>query len=207
MKEDKRKPVRAMDRAGMDKKKEELLQEMTHLVPRATCKANEPILNEDQKLDLVSKLALYWKIPKIISYFRSIHNLELSEMVIYQYKKRKEWALVIDRMRTEYVAGIMEVPIANKRWRMEQYEDIYHLLREAGKDAKAAEILNLARQEMEEKKGNIQNLYMTQINVTDEELMQEKLKSLNELESIRKRKQLALGGKSSAEISIEQSAS
>ena len=152
-----------------------------------------PFLSEDQKLDLISKIAMYWKSTKIITHFIETYRIQLNDYQIASYKKSKEWALVIDRMRQEYIAGIMEVPIANKRWRLEEYEGLYHALKELDEHSKAAAILDLVRGEMEEKKGSINNLYLTQVNVSDEELADLRLKSINELESIRKRKLITKG--------------
>lgn len=198
-----REPVKTADKEVIMTKLAETKAEFVGKIPDHSEKLS-PHLNEDQKLDLISKLAMYWKAPRIVTYFKEVYGLHITDWAITRYKQGKEWQLVMDRMRSQYIAGILEVPIANKRWRIEEYAELYDALKELGEHSQAAKILSMVQDEMEEKKGSVQNIFMTQVNVTDEELLEEKSKTIQQLEIVRKKKQL---GQPKGDLNVESTSS
>ena len=147
-------------------------------------------ISDDVKLDILGKLALFWNPRSISDHVLKTYKVAYSERSIRELKDNKSNQLVIDRIRNKYMSSIMEVPLTFKRMRLEQYTELYDSLKALGEYSQAAKILDYIRDEVEGKTAGVQNVYLTQVNISDEELMQEKLKSLEQLELLRKRRNI-----------------
>jgi hypothetical protein len=126
--------------------------------------------------------------------------MEISAPMVNNYKISEKWKPLIEKYREEYNKGVMDVPIANKRKRLDELQDIYDKQKERGKLKDAQSVLSDARSEMEEKRGDV-SFHLTQINHTefhdmsDEDLLNEKAKALEQLSKIKKLKEDMSNGK------------
>jgi len=137
------------------------------------------VLNREQQLSICKKLA-EWHTPLSIQKDLEAQGIKFAVTTIYHYQRNPKWVPVIDRFRTQYVAGVMQVPIANKRIRLEKLEKLMGELDESKlniveKIKKTVLLLSEARQEMDQAKTHIQNLFVTQVNqMGDQELLEKR---------------------------------
>ena len=106
---------------------------------------------------------------------------------------------IIEKFREEYLAKCNEIPLFNKKKRLEELQELYEFYKDKGDKKMALQVIREFREEAERRVDNI-NFNFTSINHTefndmsDEDLKREKLKTLEQLESV-KRLKLLLPGK------------
>lgn len=150
-----------------------------------------PKLSEELKLEVCRRIASFMTINDIHTWLCTEHHIDLEVQSIYAYRAATKWKPVIERMRAEYIAGVMETPIAHKRVRLDRLESQYQALSrdsslspaERRKEERA--ILNDARLEVDDPKTNISNLYLTQItHSSDAELLARKQQLMERLSAL-----------------------
>ena len=132
------------------------------------------VLTHDEQMELCRFLAGFHTVAEARAFVLEKFGKDLAYMSIKWYLENSKWKGVIDCLRSKYAAGYMEVPIANKRVRLERYEKIHQEAKKAGKQHTALEALKAAQNEVEGPKFNA-----TQINynsspfqsMPDEELL------------------------------------
>ena len=137
-----------------------------------------PKLTDQRRYEVVRKLAWFETVPTVQQFVREEWGIDLTAQTIHGYLREKKWRPLFDRCRQEWAAGVAEVPIAHKRYRLEK---LMELLDEAESNPnlppekrvwQILKILDMARLEMEEEKTQFTNVFMTQINeMSDEDLM------------------------------------
>jgi hypothetical protein len=153
-------------------------------------------INEQQKLELCKLLAWFWKSPEIIKYFEDEHQLKLKPSDIKNYRAAEKWKPIIEKFRDDYLKDLNSVPLANKRKRLDELEKLYDSAIADGDLDQARILIREFREEVEKKVGDV-SVSFTQINhneyheMTDEDLQAEKVKTLEQLEKVRKLKQMA----------------
>ena len=96
---------------------------------------------------------------------------------------------MIQKYRDEYTKAVLEVPLANKRKRLDEFQNHYEKHMKDGSYIKAQSVLRDIKSEMEEKISDV-SFHFTQIteyhDMKDEDLLAEKMKTLDQLEKIKK---------------------
>lgn len=162
----------------------------------ARSRALEPVgskLTDEEQWQLCHWVGQFRTPKEIAALVKERFGKELTRGSVHQYINGKRWQPLIDRCRQEWATGIMQVPIAHKRTRLEYLE---RLLLEALADTRlqpwrqrreALGILSAARLEMEEAKTNFTNVFMTQItNYSDEELLRRRDALITQLQHFRR---------------------
>ena len=136
----------------------------------------------DQKMFVCNMLAQYKKTPEIKELAKKEHGITLSTQVICGYRNRNKE--LINKLRESFLQTIIEVPIAQKRVRLERAEELYDVSQELkGRDKVLTSLscLKEAREEVEGKgAGSVTFQQFNQYNqLTDEEL-KDKLREVEE---------------------------
>ena len=142
-----------------------------------------PKLTEQQRYELIRQLAEFKSVPEVQQFAKAEWGIEITAQTIRGYLHEKKWRPLLDRCRQEWAAGIVEIPLAHKRVRLEKLQKLFDDAEEDYAEAKNEQtflrlidlqlkILDQARREMEETKTNFTNIVMTQYEqYTDEELI------------------------------------
>lgn len=145
----------------------------------------------------IARLIAFFHTPQSVIDAMALRGKKISQPLYYHYKNSPKWIPIIQKLRDEYTAGILEVPISNKRKRLEMletcYSDLEELVAVSVKDKVSVfqtkvKILQAANNEIEGKTDSHQNFYITQFNqLTDEEIDKKRLKILDTIQQLRKR--------------------
>lgn len=131
---------------------------------------------------------------------------ELHPKSVWEYlHTRNRWKPLIERLRQEWALGVMDIPLAHKRARLEK---LVSLLKKAeGNDEvpeyrriyQAVNILREIREEMGVGKGEFTNVFMTTINnYSDEEIYQQREAVLTRLRQLGRTDGTRHGGQAAA---------
>ena len=138
------------------------------------------MITPDQKILICNLLAQYKKPRQIMSILKDEHELDVKTKTITKFQVNEKE--LIGRLRDRFLSTVAEVPIAQKRIRLERAENLYEISQELeGKDRvdSGVKVLATAREEVEGK-GSSQ-ITLQQFNqynqLTDEEL-QDKIKDI-----------------------------
>ena len=112
------------------------------------------VLTHDEQMELCRFLAEFHTVAEARAFVLEKFRKDLAYMSIKWYLENSKWRGVIDCLRTKYVTGFMEVPIANKRVRLERCEELYQKAAKAGKLSLARQALSTAQDEVEGPKFN-----------------------------------------------------
>jgi len=136
----------------------------------------------DAKMYICNLLAQYKKPKEIISLIKEEHNIKVSPSSISQYKKENKE--LIEKLRTSFLATINDVPIAQKKIRLERADELYTIsqeLRGGEKVNLSLKCLKEAREEVEGAgSGSVTFQQFNQYNALSDEELREKLKEVEE---------------------------
>ena len=144
-------------------------------------------LTREEQFEVCQQLAMYKNPAEVNEHLLRNFNKTLSSAAVYQYKRSKQWQPIIKKYRKQYNDAILDVPIANKRKRLDELQDIYDEFKSKKKLANAQVVLRDAREELEPRSRFGDTYNFSQVNQTlyasmsDEELEQERLKQLEKL--------------------------
>ena len=157
---------------------------------------SKPHLTPDEQLDVCQKLAHFWKPLAIKTHIQKTYGKHLAvETIVVNYRESTNWRPVIDKFREQYISDLSAVPLFHKRKRLDELTFFYEFYKDRKKYREARLVLGQIMEEVEGKAGEV-SFSFTQINnnqfnkLTDEELKQEKLKTMAELEKVKKMKEL-----------------
>ena len=137
-------------------------------------------LNPEQRNEVCSMLARFHRPIEIINHFKKEYQISLNPSSIQFYINAPSIKPLVERLRTEYLSSLQEVPIAHKRVRLERFEGIYKIAMENGKLSVAKEALESARTELEGK-SNV-SITMNRIELlSDNELQERRARLLDEI--------------------------
>jgi len=147
-------------------------------------------LTEDLKIKVCKALACFTPIIKIQTYFQKEYNLHLAYQTIKHIDSAKKWEPIISRLRHEWIDNIQAVPIANRRYRLEAYDEIYNEAIGEKKYSTAMRALAQASEEMDERKLGATSYTLNYIStMTDDELAKRKEEIINRIRRIPKLKE------------------
>ena len=161
-----------------EKLKEEL--DATQLVERK--------LMDDEKATIAYMLGRFNTIPEIQEYFLK-KGKEVNYESVKSIRDSDKWSIVIDKERKEWLSKINEVPISNKRVRMEAYQVMLEKGFTSNKMGIVKHALQGAREEMEGTYQQIggNNYSLTYIaNMSDNELLQKRDELMSKIKRITK---------------------
>lgn len=155
-----------------------------------------PKLSTEKQIEFVQRIAWFWKPLDILKYFKETHNIKINQTLIQCYKNSEKWKPIIQKFRDDYLKRTEEVPLANKRKRLDELQRLFDRAVDKKEFVEAKNIIREFREEMEVKVGDV-NFSFTQINhnefhdMSDEDLASEKAKTIEQLEKVRKMKMLS----------------
>lgn len=85
--------------------------------------------NDEQRLQIVQELAEFGELTRTANSLREKYGLIVSVTSLLHYRETEPWKTIIHRFKTKYLEGVIHVPIANKRWRVERLQDIFEEVR------------------------------------------------------------------------------
>lgn len=153
-------------------------------------RANAPKLTDEERLQICQWLATFVPVLAIQKRIKEQFGKTVARENIYKYASTERWKPLIERCRKEWAAGVLEIPLAHKRARLEELTKLYD--RAMGQDIseyvkinQALGILRELRIEMDERSTQITNLYLTSIqSSSDQELLQRRDDLLDKLKRI-----------------------
>lgn len=169
-----------------------------------------------EQLEVARRIAWFWTNKQIGDFVKESFQKELSCPAFSDMRKQEKWIPVIEKFRDQYIAKCSEVPLFHKRRRLEELQDLYYTFKETGNLAQARLVLQDLRNEAEGKGADISfnftNVTHNEFHqMTDEDLQREKMKTIEQLEKLRRMKLLTheggideLGNESAEETSGEE---
>lgn len=146
----------------------------------------------NEQIELVKRIAWHWKPSKIRKFILDEYGKRLHDTLIFQYSRTEKWKPIIEKFREEYYKNVTEVPLANKRKRLDELQDLYERAIDKKNYNSARDIIKDFRDEMEKRVGELSLSFTSITNefnqMTDEQLINEKQKTIEQLERIRKMK-------------------
>ena len=152
-----------------------------------------PKLSEDAKHRICELFAHFHTAKVIQQRIEQEFKVKLHVSAIHRYPKEKKWKPLVDRLRQEWAEGMMEMPLAHKRGRMEELVHLYNRvqrpeakLTEFTRITQSLAILTQMHKEMDERHTNFTTIFATAIhNYSDEELLTRRNELLTRLDELR----------------------
>ena len=140
------------------------------------------VLSEEEKVEVCRKWASYETMSRISKWLEEERGKKISIQAIYSILKTEKWVPLIEQQRNQFIQGLIEEPLSNKRKRLQYLQHYMEKAEAKGNYLISINAVDKARLEMEPKNENFQ-LQLNQFNmISDEELkeirnrLQEKLK-------------------------------
>ena len=153
---------------------------------------NAPKLTEEAKHRVCELYAQFSTPTQVQKILKEEYQVDVSTASLCIYPRQKKWKPLIDRLRQEWAAGLMDLPLAHKRGRMEELIALFkrvqraETLSEFSKITQSLAILRDMRAEMDEAKSHFTTIFATQIhNYSDEELITRRRELLSRLDELR----------------------
>ncbi len=144
-----------------------------------------PALNHELQMKMCEYHARYMPCKDILVKFKEDHGITITETTARWYLLSKKWSAIIQGMREKWVVGVLEIPISQKRVRMERLEVLYQQAKSKGQISTAKEILKAAKEEIEGTKSGDINIQMNKIEmISDEEIKLRMRKIKEEMASV-----------------------
>ena len=151
-----------------------------------------PKLTEEAKHRVCELYAQFHTPTQIQRILKDEFSVHITTGSLCIYPRQKKWKPLIDRLRQEWALGLMDLPLAHKRGRMEELVRLYkqvqraETLSEFSRITQSLALLREMREEMDEAKSHFTAIFATQIhNYSDEELVTRRRELLQRLEELR----------------------
>lgn len=138
-------------------------------------------LTEEQQYQVCQWYAEFKTPRQIKNLVKERFGIELTDKTVWQYSRgnqMKKWKPMIERLRQEWALGVMDIPLAHKRGRMEELTKLYEQairnkdVTEYTRVNQCLAVLREMRDEMEAGKSEFTNVYLTTIHqYPDEEVL------------------------------------
>lgn len=147
-------------------------------------------LTSHEQMEVVKLIGWFWKDTEIADFVYETFNKTVNPHNFKQYRDAQKWKPIIEKFRSEYMKTVTEVPLANKKKRLEILQKLFdkHYQNEEFKDAR--EVVRECRYEMEEKPTDV-SFHFTQVtnnefkDLSDEEIAKRKLDAYDRLEKVK----------------------
>ena len=166
-----------------------------------TTEVSKDVLSENHKIKICQLLACFSPLVEIKKYMHREYAINLNMQVVKSLRDTRKWQPIIARFRKDWLQEVNNVPLANRRVRLEYYQDIFTKCMEKNKFANAMSALNSAREEMDERKlGSTQYTLNYISQMSDEELLKKKDEIIKR---IKKMPRFGITGKESSQKPID----
>lgn len=133
---------------------------------------NRLVLDDEDKIEICRLAACYEPATQIVEWLKQERSKSVTSSSIYSILKSAKWKPLTEKFRTQFIQGIMEEPLSNKRKRLRYLHRFMEKAESKGSIKDAIDAVDSAREEMEPKHGDF-NLQLNQFNmISDEELME-----------------------------------
>ncbi len=146
------------------------------------------VLEEAERRQICQWYAEFRTPTEIHGLVKKEFNKTVSVKTIWEYANHPKWKPYIERLRQEWALGVMDLPLAHKRGRLEKFISLLERaerndkVTEYARITQCASILSEIREEMEAGKAQFTTLYMTTIhNYSDAELIRRRDEVRNRL--------------------------
>lgn len=140
------------------------------------------VLTEEEKVEVCRRWACYETKRDIVRWLEEERGKKVTWKNIHNQINREKWIPLIEQQRNQFIQGLVEEPLSNKRKRLQYLHRYMERAEEKGLYHISINAVDKARLEMEPKNDNFQ-IQLNQFNmISDEELkeirnrLQEKLK-------------------------------
>lgn len=167
------------------------LTDPTYFQDRYNDKPRNDRLTAEERESVIIRIATFEPVKEILAWLKG-KGKKISESQISRYLHSPLWTPVVEKYRSQWRQSLMEVPLANKRKRLEAYESLYGEARKTKKIALAGNLLEHIRREMEGgESGDHYTYNVVQFNsLTDEDLERKRLQIIRDLTQTRKLEKL-----------------
>ena len=117
---------------------------------------------------------------EIIRQFKDQHSVSLSIGTIHFYKHSPKWHGMIEKMRDKYASSVMEIPISQKRVRLERLESLYKIAAHKNNVSGAREILRAAKEEIEGAKSGDVSIVMNKVEMISDIELTDRMRKIKE---------------------------
>ena len=135
-------------------------------------------MTKEQQMFVLNMIARFKTNPEIKDLLQSVHGVSIGADSLTHYRRDKFKHIVL-QLRERYLNSVMEVPIAQKRIRLERAEELYAMAQSCAEAKErvdsSVKVLSFARDEIEGKSAAtqfIQNNFNQFMNVPTKELLQ-----------------------------------
>ena len=109
-------------------------------------------LTGDEQMELVKRIAWYWRDSEIVQYIKDSYGKEMIQQNVQWYRHAENWKVHIENIREKYLNNLTEVACANKKVRLEELQRHYNRYMDKKEFKLAIGVLRDFRDEMMEKK-------------------------------------------------------
>ena len=140
------------------------------------------VLSDEEKVEVCKRWAGYETPSSIVKWLDEERGKKVSYHAVYSLLRTEKWLPLIENQRNQFIQGLVEEPLSNKRKRLQYLQRYMEKSEAKGNFLTSINAVDKARLEMEPKNDNFQ-LQLNQFNmISDEELneirtrLEEKLK-------------------------------
>lgn len=152
-----------------------------------------PLLTPQEQLQVCRWLGEFTPPQRIPDLIKREFGKRVAHHYGYEMLTRKKWQPLIDRHRQDWLVKIMDVPLANKKVRLQELQRLWDNATRPNANPEKQEyrilrILEKARLEMEEKKSDQTTYFFGQFNyanASDDELLQRRAELVKRIEAFR----------------------
>lgn len=157
---------------------------MNSPAPRTKTGRSGQKFTADQQLQIIGKIAAWESYEEVKDFVKENFRQSISATTYSYYKSNEKWQPVIRKERDKFNQAIAEIPLANKRKRVEELVDLFQTAKNTDDRKEARECLKEIRAEVGEKVP--QNFFFTQFNqLTEMELEEKRIEAVNTLKTLR----------------------
>lgn len=133
-------------------------------------------LTQSERYELVRQIATHTHESEIAQWLESVGKPSNDvQQLLSSYRRNERYRPLIEKIRAQYEAGVADIAVASKRYRLQQYQILYDRLKTEGKLELAAKMLERSQGELEGKAADGRpNIFITQFNQLSETEMEEK---------------------------------
>ena len=145
-------------------------------------------LQPSEVMKIVFWIATFEKVPQIVRNVEEQFGIKIHPMTVEYYKRNPKFEKTIRQIREKWGNDLLHCELATKRRRMQELEKIYHMALMKQEMKTALTSLYQIKNEVEK---DLTNLNMNQYNInifkdlSDAELEQERLKSIERLKTLK----------------------
>src|SRR3990167_3740302 len=88
------------------------------------------LVTDEERLKVCQAVAEFRTNSSVIKAILDRHTISIDNGDIRRLSKKEPWKTAIQTFRQAYVESVAEIPIANRRWRMEKLQELFEIVKE-----------------------------------------------------------------------------